>query len=198
MKWYSSILHRILKGIVLFLLPVMVIVFLMKKAVELVRELIEPLRSLLPGKILGIGMLTFLAIAVILLICYFAGWRAEKKNLKSFLPFFEENILVFIPGYSLLKSTANDAIGDSGGDWNPVLVIDENGDRKFGIAVEEHPDGYSTVFFPEPPDAKSGEMKLIHASKLKRLNISASKLVTIVRKYGHGSISLSDNLDAKE
>src|SRR5690606_29548294 len=161
------ILNRIMKGIVLFLLPVMLIIFLMDRAIVLVRKLIQPLKSILPeDKFFGIGMITLLALFVILLVCYLAGWRAEKKKLKSFLPLSEEIIVVFVPGYCMLKSSANEAIGDTGEDWKPVLVGDENGDWKFGIEVEQHPDGYSTVFFPEPPDAKSGEMKLILTSNL--------------------------------
>lgn len=143
MKWYSTILKRITKGIVLFLLPIMLVLFLFEKVIELVRKLIDPMKSILPeNRIFGIGMITFFAILVILLICYFAGRRAEKRNLKSFLLFFEENILVFIPGHPMVKSTANETIGDENEGW------------KFGIEVEQHHDGFSTVFFPEPLNAK--------------------------------------------
>lgn len=165
--------------------------FLLKKAIVLVRGLIDPLIAYLPQeRIFGIGMVTILTFMVIFAICYLAGWRAEKKKLSSFLPFFENNILVLIPGYTLLKSSANEAIGDSADKWKAVLAGEE-GDWKFGIEVEKHSDGYSTVFFPEPPDAKAGEIKLIHSTKLKHVNMSASKLITITRKYGHGSESLA-------
>lgn len=191
MKWYSAVMKRILKGIILFLLPIMLIFFLVEKAFILIRGLIQPMKSFLPEEsIFGIGMLSLLSVVAILLICYFAGMRAEQKNLKSFLPFLEDNLLVFIPGYTLMKSSANEAMGETEVGWKSVL-IGENEDWKFGIEVDRHPDGYSTVFFPEPPDGKSGEMKLIHSSKLKRLNIPASKLIMMTRKYGHGSASLA-------
>ncbi len=190
MKWYSVIMKRILKGIILFLLPLMLILFLLERAFVLVRNLIQPLKSFLPEEsIFGIGMLSFLALFAILLICYFAGMRAEQKNLKSYLPFFENNILVFIPGYNLLKSSANEALGEINDGWKSVL-IGENDEWRLGVEVDHQPNGYSTVFFPEPPDAKSGEMKLIQSKKLIRLNIPASKLVMIIRKYGHGASSL--------
>lgn len=195
MKWYSIALHRTLKGAILFLLPVMLMLFLLKKAVVLVQGIISPLKSHLPEeRFFGIGMVTLLTFVLIFAICYLAGWRAEKKNLKSFLPFFENNILVLIPGYTLLKSSANEAIGDEAENWKAVLAGEE-GDWKFGIEVEKHPDGYSTVFFPEPPDGKAGEIKLIHSSKLKHVNMPASKLITITRKYGHGSELLAKELE---
>lgn len=194
MKWYSIAVKRILKGFILFFLPVMLMLILLKKAALIVRGLVDPLKSFLPqDRILGIGMLTLLTVFIILAIAYLAGWRAEKKSVKSFLPFFEEHILVLIPGYTLLKSSADEVVGDAADNWKAVLAGEE-GDFKFGIEVEQHPDGYSTVFFPEPPDAKSGEIKLIHSSKLKHVDLPASKLIAMTRKYGHGSATLAENL----
>lgn len=192
MKWYSIAIKRILKGLILFLVPVMLLLILLKKAAILVRSLIEPLKSMLPEeRVFGIGMLTLLTVIIILTLCYLAGWRAELKGTKSFLPFFEQHILVLIPGYTLLKSSADEAIDDSGDNWKAVLTAaDEEGDLKFGIEVEKHADGYSTVFFPEPPDAQSGEIKLIHSSKLKHVNIPASRVINMTRKYGQGAASL--------
>ena len=197
MKWYSLAIKRILKGLILFLVPVMLMLILLKKAAILVRGIIEPLRSFLPeDRFFGIGMLTLLTFIIILVICYLAGWRADKKGTKSFLPFFEQHILILIPGYTLLKSSADEAIGDSADTWKAVLTMEEEGDLKFGIEVEKHLDGYSTVFFPEPPDAKSGEIKLVHSSKLKHVNIPASKLINITRKYGQGASALVEQVKA--
>ncbi len=195
MKWYSILIKRILKGTISFLLPVMLMLFLMKKAIELTKKLILPLESFLPEEtIFGIGVLTLLTLIIIAGICYLAGWRAEKKGFKSFLPYVEEHILVLIPGYSLLKSSADEVIGDAPENWKAILAEGEEGDLKFGVEVEQHSDGYSAVFFPEPPNGKAGEIKIIHSSKLKHVNISVSKLITIARKYGHGSAGLIKQL----
>lgn len=195
MKWYSVIIKRILKGVLLFLLPVMLIIVLLKKAVTLVRGIIQPLKSYLPeDRILGIGMLTLLTLLIIIGLCYLAGWRAEKKHLKSFLPFVEEHILVLIPGYSLMKSRADEAIGDDETNQWKAVLIDDGGDLKLGIEVEQHQDGYSTVFFPEPPDGKAGEIKVILTTKLKHVNIPASKLTLIARRYGHGAAALIEQV----
>ena len=83
MKWYSAAMKRILKGIILFLLPIMLILFFVEKAFVLIRSLIQPIKSFLPEEsIFGIGMLSLLSLVAILLVCYFAGMRAEQKNLK--------------------------------------------------------------------------------------------------------------------
>lgn len=92
-----------------------------------------------------------------------------------------------------MKSRFNEAISSNDDEWK-VVMMGADGEWKLGIAVEFHPDVYCTVFFPEPPDAKSGEMKLVHVSILKKLDIPVSKLITIIRKYGHGGAALAGGL----
>jgi len=190
MKWYRLVLRKIFSGIILFLLPVMLLLFIFKKAITIVQGLILPIKSYLPVEtILGVGMLSLISLLLILLICYLAGMMAESRYVKSFIALLEDNLFVFIPGYAMIKSRASEAIGNTDDEWKAVLIGD-NGDWKFGIEVDRQPDGICTIFFPEPPDAKSGEMKLIHESKLKRLDIPVSKLVKIIRQYGHGAACL--------
>jgi len=187
MKWYSKAAKRIGKGIVLFLFPIMLLIFIFGKAIKIVQSIILPIKSHLPAeRIFGIGILSLISLVLILLVCYIAGMLTESKKVKSFLSFIEDNLLIFIPGYALIKSGARDAIGDADDKWK-VVMIAEDDEWKFGIEVDRRPDGYSTIFFPEPPDAKSGEMKLIHESKLKRINLPVSKLVNVIRNYGRGA-----------
>jgi len=187
MKWYRKALKKIFAGIIFFLLPVVLLLFIFKKAITIVQGLILPIKSHLPTEtILGIGVLTLISVLIILLICYLAGMLAESRYVKSFIAFLEDNLFVFIPGYAMMKSSASEAIGNTDDEWIAVAISD-NDDWKLGIAVDWQPDGYCIIFFPEPPDAKSGEMKLIHESKLKKLDIPVSKLINIVRKYGQGA-----------
>jgi len=190
MKWYKAVLTRITKGIILFLVPVMLLLFFLEKAVLLVHKIILPVKPYLPAeRVMGIGLLSLISLVLILMACYIAGILAERKSIVSFIKYLEENLLVFLPGYAMMKSRASEAIGNSDDEWKAVLVGEEN-DWKIGIEVDKQPGGYSMVFFPEPPDAKSGEMKLVHETKCKRLQMPVSKLVNIIRTYGNGAIAL--------
>ena len=193
MKWHQKILKRILKGVFLFLLPLMILFFVLGKAISIVQAMILPIKNNLPEeRILGVGMITIISVLLILLVCYLAGMLVEKKKVKRMINKLENNVLIFIPGYSMLKRQTGDAIGETDELWQTVIMSD-NDDFKMGISVDRQPDGYCTVFFPEPPDAKSGEMKLVHESKLKKLNLPVSKLVKVIRSYGHGSAELNIN-----
>jgi uncharacterized membrane protein len=190
MKWYRVVLKKIFTGIVFFLVPVMLLFFIFEKAIAVVQGIILPIKSHLPTeRIFGMGLLAIISLLLILLICYLAGMLAESRYVKSFIALLEDNLFVFIPGYAMMKSRASEAIGNTDNEWKTVLIGDGE-DWKFGIEVDRQQDGYCTIFFPEPPDAKSGEMKLIHESKLKRLDMPVSKLVKIIRQYGHGAARL--------
>jgi uncharacterized membrane protein len=137
-------------------------------------------------------MITLLSVILILLVCYLAGMLVEKRKVRSWITKLENNVLIFIPGYSMIKRQTSDAIGEVDDNWEVVLMGD-NDDWKMGISVDRQPGGYCTVFFPEPPDAKSGEMKLVHESKLKKLDIPVSKLVKGIRSYGKNTAELMKN-----
>ena len=184
MAWYKIFVNRILKGTVLFILPLVILVFILEKAVLIIKGIISPIKEHLPeDRILGIGMFTLVSIVIVMAVCYGFGFLAEKKKVKTFLKLIDEGISLIIPGYTLMKSNASNAIGSNDDSWKPVL-LGEDGDWKIGLQVDERPDGLSMVFFPEPPDAKSGELKLIKQSKLKPLDMPVRKVLGIIKKYG--------------
>lgn len=184
MNWKKALINRVSKGLFLFLVPIILLIFVFEKAVVIVQKIILPIREILPEeRIFGIGIFTIISLFTILLVCYVFGFLAERKKVKLFLKFVDEAFSMIIPGYTVMKSRANEAIGIEEQNWNSVL-IGEDGDWKIGIEVSKRADGLSMVFFPEPPDGKSGELKLISQSKLKALDMPVSKIMTIIRKYG--------------
>jgi uncharacterized membrane protein len=189
-KWYSSIARRIGKGIVQFLIPIIIVLFICKKAISIAQSIMQPIKSHLPTeRIFGVGMFSLICVLFILAVCYIAGLVSDRKNVKSFLSFIEDNLLIYIPGYAMMKSSADATIKDADNNWKAVLT-NEDDDPKLGIEVDKRPDGYSMIFFPEPPDAKSGEMKLMAESKFERIDFPVNKLEKIIMNYGHGSADI--------
>ena len=192
MKWYKLIIPRILKGIVVFLIPVIIILIILEKAFVTIKSIVEPLKGKLPQEhLFGIGIITLLSLVIILLLCYLAGAFADHRFFKSKLNKIDNILIYIIPGYSLMKSRVNDTIVGQDEAWKAVMIADGD-DWRLGIEIEKKTDGFSVVFFPEPPDAKSGEVKLIHQSKIKSYEMSVGKLVGIIRKYGKG---ITNNVD---
>lgn len=190
MAWYFKIWTLVLKGLLLFMLPLIMVVFILEKAFSIIQKLIHPIESHLPQEgIFGIGMLSLLSIVILFFITLLAGVWIEKKKVKTIIPFLEDKLLVLIPGYTLLKSRVNEVIGDLDSKCKSVLV-GENDQWKFGIEIERNENGYSMVFFPDPPDAKSGELKMIKSDSIKIIDVPMSSLTNLIKKYGLGATSL--------
>jgi len=184
MKWYQSLIKRVLNGIILFLLPVLLLFFILGKAISIVQKLMLPIKKHLPTeRVFGVGLLTLISLVLILFVCYLAGMLIERKRVKRLITKLEDNILVYIPGYSIIKAQTSEIVSEAVAHWQPVLM-GEDGDWKMGVLLDQQPNGLCMIFFPEPPDAKSGEMKLVHESKLKKLNMPVNKMIRIIRKYG--------------
>jgi hypothetical protein len=83
----------------------------------------------------------------------------------------------------------NEVFGDLDSKCKSVLV-GENDQWKFGIEIERNENGYSMVFFPDPPDAKSGELKMIKSDSIKIIDVPMSSLTNLIKKYGLGATSL--------
>lgn len=190
MKWYTKLFALIVKGILFFLIPIIVLIVVIEKAFTIIRELLYPIKSHIPEDgIFGIGMVSLLSILLLLSISFIAGIWAENKKNETIMPKLEEILSSFIPGYALIKTQTNEVFGDTNKNWKSIIV-GENGEYKLGIEIERDDNGYSTVFFPDPADTKSGELKIIKSSKIKTLDLSISKLSTLIKKYGLGSTSL--------
>jgi len=184
------ILDRILKGIILFLLPLTLLTYLLKKAIDVIAKIIDPIKDHLPDeRIFGIGMVTVISIFLILVICYVFGLLLEKSRTRAYLDKVDDLLSAIIPGYAMMKSRATDAMVTSDKEWRVVLMGEED-DWKMGIEVGKQEGDYSVVFFPEPPDAKAGEVKLIHRSKLRHSDLSVNQLLLIIKKYGEGAADL--------
>ena len=184
------ILDRILKGIILFLLPLTLLTYLLKKAIDVIAKIIDPIKDHLPDeRIFGIGMVTVISIFLILVICYVFGLLLEKSRTRVYLDKVDDLLSAIIPGYAMMKSRATDAMVTSDKEWSVVLMGEED-DWKMGIEVGKQEGDYSVVFFPEPPDAKAGEVKLIHRSKLRHSDLSVNQLLLIIKKYGEGAADL--------
>lgn len=180
----------IVKGTLFFLLPIILLIFVAEKAFIIIRGLLHPIKSHIPEDgFFGIGLVSLLSVLLLLVISLIAGIWAEKKKNKTIMPKLEELLANFIPGYALIKTQTNEVFGDAPKNWKSILVVD-NDDYKIGIEIERNENGYSTVFFPDPADTKSGELKIIPSNKVKVLDLNINKLSALIKKYGLGSTSL--------
>jgi uncharacterized membrane protein len=187
MKSLLAFIRHTLTGGILFLLPIVLIVIILQKAISLTAKLAAPLDPYLPDRFLGFDGRAFLVVAFLVLVCFAGGLLIRSARVKKSIGSLEENLLSYLPGYTMIKSLAADAVGEKEEHvLTPVLVQD--GDAwNIGFLVEEA-EGLSTVFFPEAPKNDSGEVKIVPAASVKKLDLPSNLLAKSLRAYGKGAL----------
>ena len=155
-------------------------------------QLSEPISKLMPEVIFGLDGSKLVTLMILLLTCFIAGLLFRSKKVQKWIAKLEENVLVFIPGYILIKSITADAIGQQLDDkLTPVLVQD--GDCwNLGFLVEEGGE-VSTVFLPDAPKHDAGEVRIVPTGFIQKLDIPANKFTKCINTYGKGVINYMPN-----
>lgn len=196
MKSLAQFVRSTLTGGVMFLLPVFLVVVIIKKATEILSKVVSPFSKWLPNDIFfGLDGHNLIAIALLIIVCFFAGLIFRWKNAQKSINKLEEQVLTYIPGYTLIKSVTSDALhADTEVFLKPVIVKGEDS-LNLGFLVEETEAGLCTVFIPEAPRFDSGEVKIVNVSQIKKLNVPNNHVTRSLRSFGKGALSWLDQSD---
>lgn len=188
MKYFLQFLKNTFTGGILFLLPLVLAIVLIKKAVDFLGKIADPFDNRLPANILfGLSGRTLLGIIILVIVCFLAGLVFRAAFFQRMISGLEDKVLAYLPGYSLLKSVTADVLhADAKRSMKPVFVKEED---TFTIAflVDEDNQGWSTVFIPEAPRFDSGEVKIVKSETVIRPDIPSSDLTRSLRAYGYGA-----------
>ena len=178
-----------------FALPLLGIVYLAIKILGMVETIISPAAEKLGvDRIIGEVTLVVFAIIILLIICWILGMLLQANLLRGVNKQIEEIAYKFIPQLDELKSLAaddDDNTFESG--WKTVLL--EEGDSWTPAYITEGNEQWLTIFLPEAPDGKSGQLKLLPASAAHYIPIDGIKFRAIVHRYGHGLIEAKNNIN---
>ncbi len=192
MKHIMFFVRSTLTGGILFLLPAVLLYILIGKGFSILMELSEPISKLMPEVIFGLDGSKIVTLVLLLLACFIAGLLFRSKKVQKWIAKLEENVLIFIPGYILIKSITADAIGQQLDEkLIPILVRD--GDCwNLGFLVEEGRE-VSTVFLPDAPKHDAGEVKIVPSGVIRKLDIPNNKFTKCINTYGKGIINYLPN-----
>lgn len=172
-------------GGILFLLPLVVLFIIFEKAHALLSVISDPISRKISDSILGFDGSALISILLLILICFMGGLVFRSKKVKKILQKLEDKVLIFIPGYSLIKSVTADTLGeDVANKLIPVRVADGE-DWLLGFLIEEAKN-HSTVFLPDAPKYDAGEIRIMPTSSVVKMDIPANKFTKMIRSYGVG------------
>lgn len=175
-------------GGVTFLIPLVVVAFVVGKAVGIVRQLVEPVVALLPQPWVDHAVLTTSAAVVVLVAaCFVAGLVARTASAQRLVHRLEDRLLARIPFYTVLKTRAEAILSaESVGTLKTVLVrLDDAWQVAF--EVERVQDRYVTVFVPGSPDPWAGAVLVVEADRVSELDLSVPIVERLLHRLGQGT-----------
>lgn len=177
-------------GGLLFLVPVVIILVVLGKAISFMMIIAEPMADFLPiDSIGGVALANLLALLCLLLICYLAGLVARISFASETMKAIEEKALMKIPGYVMIKAITSGMDSSATQSMKPVLIT--LGDiQRIGLEIEQLEDGRSVVFIPSPPNRFSGVTQIVPADQIAYLDVSVMEIMDYTEQYNRGTDAL--------
>ena len=111
-------------GGALFLVPIVIFIAVIGKAIQLTDKVAAPIARLLPVEsIAGLAVVELIALAILVVFCFLAGLAARTVRARKLLVSLEANVLDRIPAYALMKAKTGSMLSpDDTRDMQPVLI----------------------------------------------------------------------------
>lgn len=175
-------------GGVLFLVPIVIFIAIIGKAIELTARLAAPLATHLPDTgLLGVPAEEFVALLIIVIACFAAGLAARTNAAAKLVQSLENNILDKVPAYALMKAKTGSILKpeDTEG-MSPVLIAFDDS-WQIGYEIEKLNEDKCLVYLPGAPDPWSGSICAVSATRLHQIDISITDVTALMKRLGKGS-----------
>lgn len=178
-------------GGMVFLLPLIVVLYVLGQGLALATHAVQPLVGLLPDKSIGgITFASLAALALLLLLCFAAGLLARAAVGQAFSARFEDKLQTLYPRYSVIKAMSQGLHGALGKKLlKPVLATFDD-HQLVGFDMERLDDGRVVLYLPGAPDAWSGSVLLVAPERVQPLDIDAADLAKALQGLGLGMAGL--------
>lgn len=184
---YNLVRTTLLGGVV-FLIPFVLLLIVLGKAVAWIRIISDPVVERLPDSFVGHTVATYLmAGGILLLVCLVAGLISRTRVAARMVDVMEARVLAHVPLYLVLRSKIQAMLGtDEVQDLRSVLVrFDDLWQLAFQI--ERVDGGMVAVFLPGAPDPWSGSVVLVEAERVEELALGTGAVAKLHYRLGRGT-----------
>jgi uncharacterized membrane protein len=186
---WRNFVRTLLAG-VFFLAPILLIVWIAMKIIRALAALLDPIAHLLPfPSILGLKSPEVAALFLLIVVTYLAGLVARTAIARGISLRAERLILRKVPGYTLIKSAAHGAIGESPDVKCCLAFIDDAWLMAF-IIEEREGEELRTVFVPSAPTPTAGNVYFMREGQIRRLDVPVAAAIKCIMQLGVGSSAL--------
>lgn len=180
------IMTTVIGGLV-FLVPLIFLLYILRKAISFMMVIAKPLASWFPvDTIGGVALANLIAILAVIVVSFLAGLIARHSIANGLIKTLESRVLMNIPGYAMIKAIKNGYDSSETQGMKPVAIQLGSAER-FALEIEKLPDGRSMIYVPSAPSAWSGVTQILPADQVTYLDVPVARIMELTEKYGHGS-----------
>ena len=188
---YSFLKTTVLGG-VLFLVPVVVLIAILEKALGVAQKAAVPLADVLFRGTFAHNHAyasDLLALVLLLVVCFLAGLAAKTSFARNSVDALEKKVLAKVPTYDNVKSkflATLQSQSQEGDAMRPVLARFEDS-WQIAFEVERIPGGIITVYVPGAPDPWSGSVCFMTEDRIQAIDPAMSPVMKTLKDLGKGS-----------
>lgn len=181
-------------GGLVVILPLTLFFFLVRLLVRFMTGLVAPVRVLLPlSEELPSWFLDFVALSTVVLFFFLIGLIARTSSGNRLFVRVEQQWLVHLPFYNVLRETVRQFFGRKKVPFSQVVLVDAfgNGTLMTGFVTDDEiGNGYVTVFVPTGPNPTNGFVFHVPEKEIRYIDARPEDAMRSIISVGAGSSSL--------
>ncbi len=184
-KIITFIKTTIVGGLVV-IVPLAVLAFIVGDTVNSLIAVTQPLTEDLPFDAFTNTLIALLlVIAVIIAVCFTAGFILNTFWGRTIKDWFEKTLLERIPMYSTLRGLTQKFAGINDAAY-PVVEVDlyDSDSRVLGILVDTLPDKRGVVYVPSSPIITVGQLHILPRTCITETELSMSETISCLSQMG--------------
>jgi uncharacterized membrane protein len=182
-----------LVGGLLVLLPMAIFVYVLMWVFDLIVQAIDPLTKVVMKASTTQGIVAdIVAIGLLIWVCFLVGMFVRTRLGKWSYAVLESKLLRKTPGYSLIKETVSQFLGNKQSPFSSVALARIFGNDTLAsvFITDTHEDGSYTVFMPTGPNPTSGNIYHLQAENVIPVDVSVEDTMRSIISCGAGSSTL--------
>jgi uncharacterized membrane protein len=185
-------------GGILFLIPIVVLVAVIGKALEVTNLIAAPIAASLSVERVDVfAVVQLIAIAILVLICFVAGLLARTVVARRLVDSLESNFLSKLPPYALLKAKTQSILSPEDIEGMATVAVRFDDCWQLAFEIERIPEDKVALFLPGAPDPWAGTVCVVTADRVTPLDVSIPFVAKLEKRLGRGaSEALHDRLKA--
>lgn len=192
MRLRSFIRTTVIGGVVV-ILPVAVVGYFFRWIFRKITDIIQPLSEMVTSKSqLADFVADILVITAMVAVCFLVGLVVRTRLGRFLHGTVEEKVLKAFPGYSLVKETVLQFLGNKKSPFSTVAMVQlfDSDTLATGFITDAHDDGSYTVFVPTGPNPTSGQIFHLKAERVHIVEVPVEETMRSIISCGAGSSKL--------